>query len=129
MKVLIVDDDIISQKILKSICTRLGYKVVAAADGEQALHAYKRYPINIIISDWMMPKMDGLSLCERVRGMREHNYTYFFLVTGRRKSLSDFAMAREKGADDFIYKPLDFHVFRNQLKVAEKMLGLIDNQN
>jgi DNA-binding response OmpR family regulator len=125
MKVLIADDDIISQKIMKSICVRLGYKVVTTADGQEALDAFKRYPVRIIISDWMMPKLDGLALCQEVRKIPDKDYTFFFLITGRRKSIKDFSLAREAGADDFIYKPLDFHVFRNQMKVAERMLGLI----
>jgi len=102
---------------------RLGYKVVTASNGVEALDIFKKYPISIVISDWVMPELDGLSLCRQVRQI-PNKQSFFFLVTGRRKSLSDFAIARETGVDDFVYKPLDFHVFRNQLKVAERVLEL-----
>lgn len=108
---------------MKSICTKLGYTVTAVSDGAEALEEYRKRPTSIIISDWIMPLVDGLSLCERIRKMPIHDMRpFFFLVTGRRKTLSDYAQARDQGVDDFIYKPLDFHVFRNQLKVAERVL-------
>lgn len=128
MKILIVDDDVISRKVMRSSCVNLGYKVVEAENGMEAWDAFQKYPIRIIISDWMMPGMDGLELCQRVRKSSAADYTFFFLVTGKKTSLEDFVTARGVGADDFIYKPVDFHVLRNQLEVAERMLTLINDE-
>ena len=128
MKVLIVDDDAVSRKVMRSSCVNLGYKVVEAANGMEAWDAFQRYPIRIIISDWVMPGMDGLELCRKVRNSPVADYTFFFLVTGKKTDLEDFVTARGVGADDFIYKPVDFHVLRNQLEVAERMLKLINDE-
>ena len=128
MKILVVDDDLISQKIMKAICMRLGYKVVTATDGAEALEMFKRYPIRIVISDWVMPRMDGLALCQKIRKVTEKGQVFFFLVTGKRTALGDYNRAREAGVDDFLYKPVDIHVFRNQLAVAEQFLGLVTGE-
>ena len=128
MKVLIVDDDVISRKLMRSSCTNLGYKVVEASNGAQAWDAFQRYPIRIVISDWIMPGMDGLELCRKIRNSPASDYTFFFLVTGKKTGLEDYVTARGIGADDFIYKPVDFHVLRNQLEMAERMLKMINDE-
>jgi DNA-binding response OmpR family regulator len=128
MKILIVDDDAVSRKLMRASCVNLGHKVVEASNGMEAWDAFLRYPIRIIISDWMMPGMDGLELCQKIRKSPASDYTFFFLITGKKTGLDDFVTARGVGADDFIYKPVDFHVLRNQLEVAERMLNLITEQ-
>lgn len=125
MKVLIVDDDVISRKILKATCLTLGCRVVEATDGKEAWELFNRYPVQIVISDWIMPEMDGLTLCQKIRHCSKGDYVFFFIITGKKTALEDFSKAREAGADDFIFKPIDYHVFRNQLAVAERMLNLI----
>ncbi len=128
MKILIVDDDVVSRKLMRSSCSNLGYKVVEASNGKDAWAAFQKYPIRIVISDWMMPEMDGLELCQKVRSSAASDYTFFFLVTGKKTSLEDFVTARGIGADDFIYKPVDFHVLRNQLEMADRMLRLLNER-
>jgi sigma-B regulation protein RsbU (phosphoserine phosphatase) len=71
-----------------------------------------------MISDWMMPVMDGVSLCQKVREQTEIPRPFFFLITGKKKGLSNFSEALEAGVDDVIYKPVDFYVFKNQLQMA-----------
>lgn len=127
MKVLVVDDNAVSRKIMKATCESLGYKVVEAKDGEEAWEKFNTYPIRIVISDWVMPKCTGLELCQKIRKSPNADYTYFFLVTGLKTTFEDFDHARNEGIDDFIYKPLDFHVFRNQFEVAERMLSMISD--
>jgi DNA-binding response OmpR family regulator len=128
MKILIVDDNAVSRKVMKAMCTRLGYKVVEARDGAEGWDLFNKYPIRIIISDWMMPSLSGIDLCKKVRASQHSDYTFFFLVTGKKTSLEDFATARTAGADDFVYKPLDFYVLRNQINMAERMLSLINSE-
>jgi DNA-binding response OmpR family regulator len=128
MKILIVDDNAVSRKVMKAMCSRLGYKVVEARNGEEGWDLFNKYPIRIIISDWMMPTLSGIDLCKKVRASQHSDYTFFFLITGKKTSLDDFATARSAGADDFVYKPLDFYVLRNQINMAERMLSLINNE-
>ncbi len=126
MELLIVDDDAISRKIMKAVCQRLGYKVTTANNGVEAWHTFDRDPFRIIMCDWVMPEMDGIELCYKVRNRPDTDYTFFFLITGKKTSLGNYSKAMEAGVDDFIYKPVDADVFRNQLRVAERVLGLIN---
>lgn len=122
--ILIVDDDIVSRKVMKNICERLGYHVLESDNGEKALKIMKKKKVEILISDWIMPKLDGVTLCARVRANSAGASPFVFLITGKKKGLSNYAEAMNAGADDFVYKPVDFYVFRNQLQVAERALAL-----
>jgi two-component system chemotaxis response regulator CheY len=86
---------------------KIGHECLAAADGEEARTLYKESPdLDVIISDWMMPGVDGLELCRRVRGDNRDGYTYFIFLTalGDREHL---LQGLEAGADDYLSKPLD----------------------
>ena len=107
MRILIAEDDAVSRTILKRAVEKLGHECLAAADGEEAWGLYKENPdIDVIISDWMMPGVDGLELCRRVRGDGREGYTYFIFLTalGDREHL---LQGLEAGADDYLSKPLD----------------------
>ncbi len=107
MKILIAEDDAVSRTILRRAVEKIGHECLAAADGEEAWNLYKETPdIDVIISDWMMPGVDGLELCRRVRGDGRVGYTYFIFLTalGDREHL---LQGLEAGADDYLSKPLD----------------------
>ena len=107
MKILIAEDDAVSRTILRRAVEKLGHECLAAADGEEAWGLYKENPdVDVIISDWMMPGVDGLELCRRVRGDGREGYTYFIFLTalGDREHL---LQGLEAGADDYLSKPLD----------------------
>ncbi len=107
MKILIAEDDAVSRTILRRAVEKLGHECQAAADGEEAWALYKENPdLDVIISDWMMPGVDGLELCRRVRGDNRDGYTYFIFLTalGDREHL---LQGLEAGADDYLSKPLD----------------------
>ena len=113
MRILIAEDDMVSRTILRRAVEKTGHECVAAADGEEAWEIYKENPdLDVIISDWMMPGVDGLALCRRVRGDEREGYTYFIFLTalGDREHL---LMGLEAGADDYLSKPLD----RSELQV------------
>ena len=121
--ILVADDDMVTRKVLKSMCQSLGYKVLESADGKTALKTLRRRHVDVVISDWIMPEMDGLSLCEKLRAERPDAHPFVFLITARKKGLRHYAEALAAGADDFLYKPVDFFVFRNQLRAAEEAAG------
>ncbi len=117
------EDDAVSRTILRRAVEKFGHECLAAEDGEKAWEAYRANPdVDVIISDWMMPGIDGLRLCHMVREEergsgrgsgrgserdgRPHGYTYFMFLTalGDREHL---LMGLEAGADDYLSKPLD----------------------
>jgi diguanylate cyclase (GGDEF)-like protein len=113
VRVLVAEDDPVSLLILRRAVEKLGHECLTAGDGEQAWQLYKQTPeVDVIISDWMMPDVDGIELCRRVRDEERKEYTYFIFLT----ALSDnehLLMGFEAGADDYLSKPLD----REELKV------------
>lgn len=83
MKILAVEDDAVSRAVLRKALHRLNHDVIEAADGEQAWEKLQTEPVRVVVSDWMMPRSDGLDLCRRIRAGRGKDYTYFILLTSR----------------------------------------------
>jgi len=113
LRVLIAEDDAVSRMILRRSVEKLGHECLVTGDGEEALELYRKTPeVDLIISDWMMPGMDGLELCRLIRDEERDGYTYFIFLTalGDRDHL---LMGLEAGADDYLSKPLD----RDELQV------------
>jgi two-component system, cell cycle response regulator len=113
LKILIAEDDAVSRMILRRSVEKLGHECLVAGDGEEALELYRKTPeVDLVISDWMMPGMDGLELCRLIRDEERDAYTYFIFLTalGDRDHL---LMGLEAGADDYLSKPLD----RDELQV------------
>ena len=123
MKTLIADDEDITRLLLGAALKKLGHEVHEAKNGGEAWEAWRSGEFPFIISDWMMPDMDGLSFCRRVRAERRTDYTYIVLLTSR-SGKSNFLEAMNAGADDFITKPLEREIFAAQVHVAERILGL-----
>jgi sigma-B regulation protein RsbU (phosphoserine phosphatase) len=123
MKVLVAEDDPASARLLATSVKRLGYDAVSAANGRDAWYAYLSERPRIVVTDWMMPLMDGPELCHRIRGEGRTQYTYIILLTAL-SGKERYAEGMGAGADDFITKPLDLEVLRVRLKVAERILGL-----
>lgn len=123
MRVLLVDDDEASLRLLKQILGHMGYEVDTAADGQEGWERFQSAEYPLIISDWLMPNVDGLEFCRRVRGYQTARYTYFVLLTilsGKRSFLDGM----EAGADDFLNKPIDQDELVARLRVAERILNL-----
>lgn len=121
--VLIAEDDPISARILQATLSKFGYQPVVARNGIEAWERFDREPVRLIVSDWMMPRLDGLALCEKVRARAHTSYTYFILLTANQTSASNYEMASAAGVDDFMTKPLDREAIRMRLRVAERILG------
>ncbi len=123
MNILIVDDDdtaiAIAQKILKTD----GQNVFTAEDGQEALGIIQKNEIQIVISDWNMPKMDGIELCQNIRAYSSLGYIYFILVTVR-NSKQDMLDGLNAGADDFITKPFEPAELLFRIRTAERILAL-----
>jgi sigma-B regulation protein RsbU (phosphoserine phosphatase) len=121
-RILIAEDDPISAKVLQAALSKFGYEPVIAHDGVDAWDQFNQEPARLIVSDWMMPRLDGLALCERVRAHPKAPYTYFILLTANRTSADNYELASAAGVDDFLAKPLDREAIRMRLRVAERIL-------
>lgn len=122
MKILIAEDDPVSVKILQLTLHHWGHEVVTSADGDQAWQSFDSNPFRVVISDWMMPGMDGLELCQRVRTRPRTDYTYFILLTAINTGRDNLRKAMDAGVDDFLTKPLDREAVMMRLRVAERIL-------
>jgi sigma-B regulation protein RsbU (phosphoserine phosphatase) len=121
MTVLIVEDDPVSREILDGCLARLMCRVLQANDGAEAWATIQYEPIRIVVSDWMMPHMDGLELCRHVRERADGNYTYFILLTAR-QGAENYREAMAAGVDDFLAKPLDPQELTNRVLVAKRII-------
>ncbi|MCX8053349.1 MAG: PAS domain-containing protein [Armatimonadetes bacterium] len=124
MKVLVAEDDPILCPMLESMLVTWGYEVVTATDGQEAweLLRDKEAPRMAVI-DWMMPRMDGLQICRRLRELHRRHYVYTILLTAR-ASKEDLLKGIEAGADDYIVKPFDRNELRARLRAGERVLSL-----
>ena len=106
MKVLIADDDQISRMITKAAVEQSGHECIVAEDGDSAWQLYQEHSPEAVVTDLMMPGLNGLDLCRAIRAAEEDSYTYIILVTSH-GSRKDVLAGMEAGADDYVTKPLD----------------------
>jgi diguanylate cyclase (GGDEF)-like protein len=123
MKVLVVDDDSLSRLVVQSVVERLGHQSIAAEDGEEAWACLNQEKPDVLITDLLMPGVDGLELCRRVRTDAQAGHTYVILVTvlGERE---DVVRGMEAGADDYLIKPVDLFDLQARLIAAERVTNL-----
>ncbi len=123
MKILIAEDNLTSRLVLSATLKKFGHEVTATSDGQQAWDALEKEHFSLLISDWMMPEVDGLELCRRIRAKNSQGYTYIILLTALSGKTS-YLDGMDAGADDFITKPFDEDQLVARLRVAERILGL-----
>jgi len=122
MKILIAEDEPLAAKILQNALESLGHEVIATRNGAKAWEVFDHAPVRLIVSDWLMPALDGLGLCRKVRDRKKTPYTYFVLLTSQETKPENYDLAAEAGVDDFLTKPLDRPTIRMRLRVAERIL-------
>ena len=123
MNILIADDDSTSRIVLSATLKKLGHEVTVAKSGDEALAVFDKVNVPILISDMVMPGLDGLELCRRVRTLNRPRYTYIILLTSV-GGKHGFLVGMKAGADDFINKPFDEDQLAARLGVAERILSL-----
>lgn len=122
MKILAVEDDPVALAVLTRALSGLGHEIVTARDGNTALNRLADDPVRVVVSDWLMPEMDGLEFCRRVRGRPGSDYVYFILLTGQLPSVENQRLAIDAGVDDFLLKPLQTQEIWMRLRVAERIV-------
>ena len=126
MKILLVDDEPAILDVMVDLLGDLGHESVRAENGMRALEALDREPLRVVITDWMMPGMDGLELVRRIRASGRQRYVYVIMLTaltGPEKYLEGM----RAGADDFVSKPISMEDLEVRLRVAERIIGLQEN--
>lgn len=123
MRILIVDDDTVTRRVLEQTLSKNGYSVVHATDGQQAWDLLHQDFIPLMIVDWMMPNMDGVSLIRRIRAANFPRYVYIVLLTSL-SSQDHIVAGLEAGADDCLVKPFHEGELIARLGIARRILEL-----
>ncbi len=123
MKILVAEDDPVSRRLLQNYLQKWGHEVVLANDGAEAWQLFEQDEFRLVISDWMMPEMDGVDLIRRIRESPRPIHVYVILLTGRSQK-EDVVEGMEAGADDFVTKPFDRDELRVRLCVGERVCEL-----
>jgi diguanylate cyclase (GGDEF)-like protein len=126
MKILIADDDTISRKMMERILRQMGYEVLVAENGTDALkELLKPDGPRLALLDWMMPELDGPQVCREVRKADERAYVYLTLLTSK-DSRDDLVEGLNAGADDYLIKPCNPAELKARLRTGERILQLED---
>ncbi len=123
MKILVAEDDYVSRLLVKKQVKKIGHDVLEAENGSLAWKLFLEHKPEMIISDWMMPEMDGIELCQNVRGSDVKTYSYIILLTAKDK-MTDLVEVFEAGADDYIIKPFKPDELRSRIKTGERIVKL-----
>jgi diguanylate cyclase (GGDEF)-like protein len=124
LKVLVAEDDPIFRRLLQNRLQNWGYQVVIVRDGAEAWEMLQQPDApSLLILDWMMPAIDGLELCRRIRKKQSDTYQYILLLTGK-DDKQDLIDGLNAGADDYLTKPFDIGELRARLRAGKRILSL-----
>jgi DNA-binding response OmpR family regulator len=124
MRILIADDNLVFQNVLRAMLMQWGHDVVVANDGDEAWHFLQAENApRMAILDWMMPGLDGIEVCRRVRAIRPITDVYILILTAKMQR-EDLAAAVEAGADDYVTKPFKSVELRARLRTGCRVIDL-----
>jgi DNA-binding response OmpR family regulator len=126
VRVLVAEDDLVTRLYLAGLLAKWGYDVTSVDDGECACEMLQQEDgPSLALLDWMMPGMDGVEICRRVRNRVRGRPVYLVLLTGRAQQ-EDVVHGLEAGADDYLIKPFDHAELRSRLRVGERVLDMAE---
>ena len=123
MRILIAEDDGVSRIVLTTKLKKMGHEVIATEDGVAAWEEFRAKHPQLVITDWMMPNVDGLELCRRIRSYEQEKYAYVIMLTAL-AGKKNYYEGMNAGADDFLTKPVDMEDLTARLRVAGRILAL-----
>jgi two-component system, NtrC family, sensor kinase len=123
VKVLIAEDEAVSRHLLQSYLQQWGHEVVTAPDGAVAWRLFQEGEFPLVLSDWVMPEVDGLELIRQIRARPSGAYVYIILLTAKSQK-QDVIEGMEAGANDFVTKPFDRGELRVRLRAGERIIEL-----
>jgi diguanylate cyclase (GGDEF)-like protein len=121
--VLVVDDDAVSRKLFEKHLKKAGLEVGIAGNGSEALDLFDKKFYPIVLTDWMMPEIDGPNLCRLIREKKTDGYVFIILITSR-DSKTDIVSGLESGADDYLTKPIHPAELVARIKTGIRVLKL-----
>lgn len=124
MNILLVEDDLTTLTLLEKTMQKWGYEISTASNGRHALeHLAGNNHVDIIVSDWLMPELNGLELCEKVRTLNLNHYIYIILISAQ-DTRTDVVRGLEGGVDDYITKPLNLDELHARLEIGARIINL-----
>ena len=121
--ILVVDDSAGQRRLLSKSLQRQGFVVIEAGSGQQALDLCQTQSVDLVISDWMMPGMDGLEFCRAFRRVETDGYGYFILLTSKAEK-ADIARGLDAGADDFLTKPFISAEILARIRAGDRIVAM-----
>ena len=121
--ILIAEDNPVARKLLEKTLVKAGHEVVSVENGRKALELFNKKFFPIILTDWMMPEMDGLELCRAIRESTSEGYVFIVLLTAK-DSKDDIISGLEAGADDYLTKPINHAELIARLNTGRRILEL-----
>ena len=124
MKILIAEDDSVTRRALEAALVKWGYDALVTSDGNEAWNALqqKEKP-KLAILDWMMPGMDGIEICRKVREIPDFGPLYIIMLTVRERN-EDIVAGLQAGADDYVTKPFEYEEPRARVQVGIRIIRL-----
>jgi len=127
LQVIIADDDRLSRRVLEDRCREWGFEVLTAVDGNQAWELFTEQDApRIFLLDWVMPGINGIDLCAKIRNSSQTSYSYIVILTAHNNA-DNVIQGLEAGADDYISKPFNNNELRCRLNIGKRILELEDN--
>ena len=124
MKILIAEDDAVSRRILEAYLRKWGHDVVVTSDGAEAWNQLQRDDApRLAVLDWMMPELDGVQVCQKIRAREHAPLTYVLLLTAKGET-DDIVTALDSGADDYLTKPYNAMELRSRIGAGERVVRL-----
>lgn len=128
MKILVADDDIVFRDVLVERLERWGYEVSVSDNGATTWNLLQSGEFRFLLSDWMMPGIDGISLCQKIRSTRINEYIYIIMLSAKNEK-EDTIEGLDAGADDYITKPFEWNELRSRIRSGQRILSLMEEVN
>lgn len=125
MKIIVAEDNRVSASLLNKLLSKEGYSVINAENGKEAWDKLNSSGARILLTDWIMPEINGIELCSKIRNADLPGYTYIILLTAK-SAKEDAIEGLKAGADDFITKPFDREELLTRVRTAERIISLED---
>ena len=123
MRILVADDDRVNREIISRHLAELNYEVISCVDGQEAWETISAGDISLVVTDWIMPRMDGIQLCRKIRRTNLGRYVYTIILTSMDED-KDLIRGMDAGADDFLVKPVNKEMLHACIRAGERILAL-----
>jgi len=123
MNILVAEDDAATRKMISLYLQKKGFTVFEAANGIEAFTAIIEHPINIAVVDWILPGMDGIDVCRKIREKQKSTYVFIIMLTSKAEQ-EDLIQGFEAGVDEYLTKPLNLQELMARIKVGVRIISL-----